>query len=108
MRKLATSILLVPVMMMLWSAPSYARNKENCKAIGGKWLPGSTTNPEKGACIFTIRQGDGGKEPIKNFAVDGATSAEICMARGGDLSPNKSECSISMRSTADRKKLNGN
>ena len=107
MRKLGKSILLVPVMMMLWSAPSYARNKENCKASGGKWLPGSTTDSEKGACIFTIRQGGGSKETPKNFAV-GTTSAEICRARGGELSSNKSECRISMNSAADSKKLNGN
>ena len=107
MKKLAASILLAPVMIMFWSAPAYARNKEMCKAMGGKWLPGSTTNPERGACIFQIRQGSGGGESPRKFAIEGTTSADACKSRGGELSRNKSECSISMSSAADTKKLSG-
>jgi len=105
MRKLSTAALLVPVMMMFWSAPGLAKNKENCKAIGGKWLPGSTTNPEKGACIFAIRQGGSGNGPVKAFGVEGAIPTEICKARGGELSPGKNECRVPMNNPADGVRL---
>lgn len=108
MKRLVRSIILAPVMIMFWSAPAYAKNKENCKAIGGKWLPGSTTNPERGACIFLNRQGSGGRDSPTKFAIDGTTTTETCKARGGELSRNNSECSISMNKPADSVKLNGN
>jgi hypothetical protein len=78
-------------------SPAYAKNKENCHAIGGKWLPGSTTNPEKGACLFLIRANKAALDATKTRAADGLISADDCTRQGGKILRDKTQCSIEMR-----------
>ena len=78
--------------------PAFAKNKENCKAIGGKWPAGSTTNPEVGACIFAIRANNLPDAAVKNQAdsgtKDSAITADACTKKGGKV--NQSECVVQM------------
>jgi hypothetical protein len=78
-------------------SPAYAKNKENCHAIGGKWLPGSTTNPEKGACLFLIRANKPALDATKTRATDGMITADECTRKGGKISRDRTQCSMEMR-----------
>ena len=78
--------------------PAFAKNKDNCHAIGGKWLPGSTTDSEKGACIFSIRADKLPNASAKNLVdsgtKDSSVSVDTCTKKGGKVSQN--ECVVQM------------
>ncbi len=79
-------------------SPVYAKNKENCHSIGGKWLPGSTTNLEKGACLFLISASKSSTTTSKTRAANGVIAPDECTRQGGKISSDKTQCSIEMRS----------
>ena len=76
---------------------AFAKNKENCHKIGGKWLPGSDTNLEKGACFFAIAV-----KPSKDVLVadSRAISEAECKDKGGKVSKQSSQCSIDFDGTS--------
>jgi hypothetical protein len=99
MRKLIE--LLIVAICIAGPTIAAAKNKENCLAIGGKWLPGSATDPEKGACIFLIRG-----NPQKDWPVDKnhPISSADCFSRGGKVINGGSQCSVNFENANDSPK----
>lgn len=70
---------------------AFAKNKEACHAIGGKWMPGSNTNPEVGACIFLI-SAPKNNIPPGTAAGEKPITVDECTKRGGKVNGDGSQC----------------
>lgn len=68
-----------------------AKHKEDCHKSGGKWMPGSATDAEVGACWFLIKAGPKDTNP---HIEEGAITPDACQKQRGKISKDGKQCSI--------------